>query len=268
MTTASLVLAASLAGVQWGYQPADGGGLEYIIHIEPELVSSLTGDGITSEIKGDLQNVRRYRIVVSSESPPRIDLPAAPAEVPGPAIRPPSQEAKPTFQPIPGKAADPPEPSLSLPLPPTDVARRPGELGSGATTEAPPWNQPKPATSAPPFEQPKVEPPAVEAKSPPGDGRYPSMSDRYQAPPILNADPASAELPVAPQLDEVDVFKPATPPAKAPDAVPADPARPWIPFALSLLALVGSLGANVYLVWTWLGTRRRYLDLVHVRTAG
>lgn len=37
--------------------------------------------------------------------------------------------------------------------------------------------------------------------------------------------------------------------------------RPWGPFLFSLLLLTASLAANVYLVWIWLDTRRRYQTL-------
>jgi len=50
------------------------------------------------------------------------------------------------------------------------------------------------------------------------------------------------------------------------DAHPATPikeaAKPWFPLTLVLLGLFGSLGANIYMGWVTLGTRKRYQTLL------
>jgi hypothetical protein len=71
------VLATSItaAGVDYGWQPTNGGDLEYVIQIEPALFEALkSGQEITSEIPPELAGVRRFRIRVGSGPVPRIPL--------------------------------------------------------------------------------------------------------------------------------------------------------------------------------------------------
>jgi len=72
----ALVVAAALYGVDYGWQPIDEGGLEYIIQVEPQLLEAMRGgEAITSTIPPELRDVRRYRIVVGNAELPRSDLP-------------------------------------------------------------------------------------------------------------------------------------------------------------------------------------------------
>lgn len=74
MMPTTLFLAASLLGVDAGWQPISDHEMEYIIQIEPELLETLkAGKPLTSEIPAHLYGVRRYRIVVGRESLPRIE---------------------------------------------------------------------------------------------------------------------------------------------------------------------------------------------------
>lgn len=51
-------------------------------------------------------------------------------------------------------------------------------------------------------------------------------------------------------------------------ALPATAGPPtWIGWTLALLTLAASLGANCFLGWMWIDTRRRYQTLVYDRTA-
>lgn len=64
----------SSVGVDVGWQPADDGGLEYIIQIEPQVAARLkAGDVIEVGVRPELRDVRRYRIVVGSGPLPRDD---------------------------------------------------------------------------------------------------------------------------------------------------------------------------------------------------
>lgn len=78
-----LALPIALIGVEWGCQPLPGGGMEYIIQIEPELVADLYSGRIRlvqSDVHPALRDIRSYRIVVGNDELPR-QLPDQPSEV-------------------------------------------------------------------------------------------------------------------------------------------------------------------------------------------
>jgi hypothetical protein len=73
-----MVVAALSLGVEVGWQPLAGGGFEYIVQIEPQMLESLrAGQEIISEIPPELRGVRRYRLVVGTGPLPRIGSPPA-----------------------------------------------------------------------------------------------------------------------------------------------------------------------------------------------
>jgi hypothetical protein len=73
-----MVVAALSLGVEVGWQPLAGGGFEYIVQIEPQMLESLrAGESIISEIPPELRGVRRYRLVVGTGPLPRIGTPPA-----------------------------------------------------------------------------------------------------------------------------------------------------------------------------------------------
>ena len=78
MDTATLLLAVAVAGVNYGWQPAEDGtaGYEYIVQVEPELLDAARrGEKvpIESHIPPNLAPIHKVRIVVG-----RVDLPRAP----------------------------------------------------------------------------------------------------------------------------------------------------------------------------------------------
>ena len=66
-----LVLSAWAVLIDYGWQPAGGGGLEYIIQVQPELIDTFRAEGFSSEIPSQVQDIRRIRIVVGNERLPR-----------------------------------------------------------------------------------------------------------------------------------------------------------------------------------------------------
>ncbi len=75
---ATWMLAAAVLGVDVGWQPLPGGGMEYIIQIEPELLDALRrGEVVVSQVPPQVKDVRQYRIVVGRGRLPRI-TPAVP----------------------------------------------------------------------------------------------------------------------------------------------------------------------------------------------
>ena len=82
MIGCELFLAFSVVGVDFGWQANEQGKLEYIIQIEPELLSSLSeGREIVSFIAPEVRGVRCFRVRVGNTPPPR-DMSAATAVQP------------------------------------------------------------------------------------------------------------------------------------------------------------------------------------------
>ena len=68
----AFIAALTAIGIDFGYEPASDGHLEYIIQIEPQLVESLLkGQDINSEIPRGL-DIRHYRLTIGTAELPRI----------------------------------------------------------------------------------------------------------------------------------------------------------------------------------------------------
>lgn len=190
---ALLVLVASAAlGIEVGWEPLPGGGHEYTIQIEPQLLEVLEKgeDEIFSEVPAGI-DVRRYRILVGVG---KLRRDAGPLEA---EVSPQASTASP-----PAAAARSQAPAQSPAQPPTAQTEIPAASGSMAPTNDP--------FGTPPSTQP------VEPAQPAG------ASDRYGTPPA--AEPA-AKGPSEPDFGSPDL------PAAAPhDAKPAEPSAardPW-----------------------------------------
>jgi hypothetical protein len=248
MLATTLLLAASVAGVDTGWQPHDRGGLDYNIQIEPELLAALrAGEALTSEIPAGVEGVRRYRIVVGDKPLPRAGASSAPPEQ-EPA--PPSEQSAAETPPIeasPEKASSAPPPLLtppaSTPRYGAPVEQRPpaDELTAG---ESPAEEEPYPSFEPPP----ETEPPL-------------NRTAETEPPRILDPAPDAVQT----------TFKqpaPASPSDRPPPVASSEP-QPQGGTALgwtaALLGLTVSLGANIYLAWMWLDTRRHYSALVYQR---
>ncbi|MEK6236525.1 MAG: hypothetical protein N2C14_17600, partial [Planctomycetales bacterium] len=88
MNLATIAVLTTLIGVDYGYQPADGGGLEYLIQIEPELLDSLQAGELieviaASHVPPGLTAIRRFRVTVGDRALPKI-----PETVTVPALKP------------------------------------------------------------------------------------------------------------------------------------------------------------------------------------
>ena len=71
MTGLLVCLSAAALGVDYGWQPIAGGGIEYVIQIEPQMLEALKrGEDLSSALPAGAQNIRRYRIVVGEEQLP------------------------------------------------------------------------------------------------------------------------------------------------------------------------------------------------------
>ncbi len=80
MNGLAVLLSVAVIGVDYGWQPAPNGQLEYIIQIEPNLIETMrAGSEIVSEIHPDARGVRRFRIRIGTGPLPRLGGSAAAA---------------------------------------------------------------------------------------------------------------------------------------------------------------------------------------------
>ena len=151
----SLLLAVAVAAVggDFGWQPYPGGGLEYIVQIEPHFVDRLReGTDIISDVPANVKNIRSCRFTVGSGELPRIDDPRIGTE--------PENYLPPSAPP---KLPEPPEARL-VARPdgtPKELPYRDGTEGGVISavmlqgTEPPPIS---PETSAPTIDPDRAEP--------------------------------------------------------------------------------------------------------------
>ncbi len=242
----ALVGADAPANVEVGWRPLPGGGMQYLIQLDPATVEILlrTGQAIDSYIPPQVKDVRGFQIGVGTGKLPRIDPPAT---------------AQPSAQQKPSDAA---------PVPPSSAGIRKGPgLGSLASPGTP-FSLPKAQSPESPG-----RPPFGGFRSPPWVTEKPGSPTKEEPPRQLPADPTSRPFSEKPS--------PKAAPGKASAATfeqwvgnkqgsgkqessaaagqgETAPARPWTALTLALAGLFGSLGGNVYLGWLLVETRRRY----------
>jgi hypothetical protein len=69
-----MALAALLAtGIEAAYVPADDGGGDYLVRVEPDLVAGGSPYQFTSDVPADSRDVRRVRIYVADAWPPAVE---------------------------------------------------------------------------------------------------------------------------------------------------------------------------------------------------
>ncbi len=104
-------LAATTMGIDYGWQQMpDGGGMQYIIQLDPQNLDALRdGQAIESDVPSAAGQVRSYRIVVGRKKLPQdTPPPSLPPVTPGAAK--PLAEHRATFIEPPTTAASPPSP--------------------------------------------------------------------------------------------------------------------------------------------------------------
>ena len=153
-----VLIVASVLGVKWGWQPVSGGGIEYIIRVEPHAVEALrAGRDIFSDLPPQIQRVRSYRITVSNDPVPHEgEMPPANATEAVASDSAPSDAAAataPSVRPPPSGIA------TAARQPVDDDATSPPPAAAAVTSETPASEQP------PPTFQPPATP--AEASTPP-----------------------------------------------------------------------------------------------------
>ncbi len=258
----AILVALSAVGVDYGWQPTGDGELEYIIQIEPALLDALLdGEDILSEIHPDVSGVRRFRIRVGDDKPPREgSLPPAKSdntqESPV-APMPPEDKPAPSL-PDSGNNFDP---GVGFPANPDNIGfpvdgNRPSDEGF-------PTDQFPADLIPPPDKRPAAAPPLV---TPPA-----GSETGERIPMEISPDPFSEALPNQPAAFTEPVGDPtgvtgtpdSTPMATAPDTSPdnasiTEAAKPWATLTLVGLLLFGSVGLNLYLGWITRGIYGRY----------
>ena len=75
MVLKMLVVVAGLlaTGIETAYVPSDGGGGDYLVRVEPDLVRKPTPYTFTSDVPADARDVRRVRIYVADAWPPAVE---------------------------------------------------------------------------------------------------------------------------------------------------------------------------------------------------
>jgi hypothetical protein len=58
------LLIGAATAVQFGWQPVPGGGREYIVQVEPQLVDTFRKEGCSSDVPPQLRDIRKIRVVV------------------------------------------------------------------------------------------------------------------------------------------------------------------------------------------------------------
>ena len=295
----ALLLAAASVGVDYGWQPDADGVMEYIIQIEPELLTALQkGEAIISEIHPDVTGVRRFRIQIgngplpriSKPSSPVVDLPAeaalpkaslSPAETPETEL-PAADNSTFKLEEFPAEPArSPPSDFPLLPLPestpvspddgPPASTNRESSFQLPANEETLPAAIPSVTVREPSTPSPVTDKPVASQKPVPlpdpdrlplEPARFPIAEKETASRPLAITEPSST----APRLANFDQPTNAKPTeetsqreARTEAAVPVH--RPWLLFSLTIIALIGSLGANAYLGYLFIGLQHRYQGL-------
>ncbi len=296
---ALIVLVATAAlGIEVGWEPLPGGGHEYTIQLEPQLLTVLEGgqQEIFSEVPEGV-DVRRYRIVVGVgklrreygplqakiEQPPSAVMPQASAPV--------AAAPQPAFEqqtPAPVNAGTLPEPAagpdfaqaedpLNVPyatpdlaaLPPASAPESAPDFGDSVPRDVepkfpvattPPSDTTPPVATEPerPFADPWAEETAQAA--PEGKQDVPATSNLAQAPGKLPA-AHNPSAPIQPATFEEGKAAPidGVRDTGKPELGDSPPeSRPWGALVIAIVLLACSLGGNVFLGWIAMDARARY----------
>lgn len=231
-------IAAILLGIDARWPSLPGGGVEYIIQIEPHVLDRLKSgavEAIESDVPPYVSDVRAYRITVGTE---RLAKDAPAADVGLPIV----VGVDADWTPLPEGGV---QCLLWIDRSAFEELGKPGRAIQGdvpsgvknirsykitAGTKPPP---PDPRTFQPdPVSKPIPAEPAVHVEQV-------TQQPKAQQPPATDSKPAGGEEPQ-----------------------PKGPAKPWWPLTLALFGLFASLGGNLFLFWVARDSRKRYRALV------
>jgi len=234
-----------MLGVKFGSQPLPGGGIEYIIQVDPLSLDTLrSGADIYSDIPPELRDVRSFRITMASDRPGTTGLSAfsslsptgGSASVARPqgssvgllqqgSVVPPILPTQPAQGQAPGTRF-PAAPAGSVPLPKVEVSRGASGLASGLPATA---GSAKDATST--------------------GAKKPSLSPAAEMKPKEKAKPEETRRPEVESKPEAAIL-------------PAEP-KPLPGLTAALAATTaGSLGGMFFFGWVAHDYRKRYRALL------
>jgi len=233
MHALALGIAWGLLGLDVGWRPAAGGGMEYIIQIAPHELELFKQHGIEGDIPPQVKDIRMYRVVVGNDVLPRQDPPPEASNL---ATKASSSAASPMlFPPLAGqtKAYNPFASLSSL------VSRYPfGQLTADSTRlDSSRPNSTRPDSSRSDSTRPDSSKDAPRGKDSSVERWWEDGPTKVQRPTVRGA-------------------------AEKTQAPPKEIPEPWLPFTVVVLALFGSLGGNLYMGWITWETRAKYHALV------
>lgn len=244
-------LSTAVIGVDFGWQPVAGGGVEYIIQIEPNMLERLKdGQDIFSDLPPRARNIRGYRITVGTArlphhgQPPPLDAdgqdtaPSVPRSDAGLPAHVAPGEASTGDGPLPGPVL---APALAFD-PPTTGRKRPS---SEPTPLAQPHSAKRLETRPTGFDQEATKPVAHQGGAPPG-----KIKAKGNPGTKANSDSKTKLAASQPGHD-------------APDEKATQPTRP----SITVIGLFASLGGNAFLLWVAAGQRSRYRALARLTRA-
>jgi hypothetical protein len=262
MSPILVLLTSAALGVEVGWEPLPGGGHEYTIQLEPQMLDLLKKghEEIFSEVPPEI-NVRRYRIKVGTGTLAREAGPlGAQGNVGQPTPATPPADASPFGAPPANATAGGTAPEW----PPADPAASEPQAGTApqATTPDPaaadPWaNEPaspsdQDLAALPPHEDSQVS--AGGAAEPQPPGKLPETDQSRPVRPANYGEPEAGAAPAAGAAGSVNLQKPSL--------AGEGPSRRWGLLLGSIALLSCSLGANLYLGWVAWDQRHRYREAV------
>lgn len=249
--------AAAAVGVDFGWQPVAGGGVEYIIQLEPQMLERLkAGEDIFSDLPPRSANIRGYRITVGTAMLPHHGEPPPAAATPEPQRTATLSGEPPALDgPLPGPVLGP---SLTM----DRAVANPGERRPPTALRQPKAVKPfdhQPAgferaesdAASPPHQAQAAKPTLSKNQGikQSHEARRPASSDKQV--------PASGEKPQKPGDAQTSDSKQ---PVRKSDSAAADTASPSRP-SLAMFGLFASLGVNAFLLWVAISQRTRYRTL-------
>jgi hypothetical protein len=261
-----LIWAVARAGaVEFGWQALGGGGIEYIVQVEPDLIDSFRQEGFSSEVPAGLRDIRRIRIEVGSgKLPNQGDMtgPTVAQAAPPAAVRSTTEPNRP----VPNTTAPPETFGQSQSKGPSSA----DETAGGSASAPPPLLDsshpipPLPFFQSGPVKNISSNQLAAEERTPQEGGAKLPLKERpaIAAPKerALDRQKVEAGMPTAVESPDDGQGNAAGPSRAA--------AKPWGILVVALVGLFASLGANVYLVWIHQGVRAKYRTLAAQMGAG
>lgn len=264
MTLAATVAWMALA-VDAGWQPAEGGGMEYVLHLDPAAAEALArGEEIASDVPPELAGVQAVRIRVSRDPAPREGEPVTALRPPAPPAGTPLQRSIPApgpgdqDEPLPDDSSQAWHPSQAplVPLGPGQTLAQSGPESATPTPglpDASTWigtlNRLNPQDASPiqptvgaVTRLPPVTSPAVPTSLPEGGSPATIRQDQHDTSASGHADRETGD-------------GRSTNPRKPEE-------RPWGTLVAAMIGLFASVGGNLYLGWTNWSTRLRYRQLL------